>query len=219
MASETVEVVGVDHDGRTSRRLTAGLFVAGGLLMAAGGQLHPRGSGDSVDAHLLSMFESPAWPLAHLLLLAGAVASCLAFVTARRVEAFGPSVQRWLPGVAAAWAFGAAELVPHLLAAGEAHALEHHESTPVLDVHLLMQVIATPAVGLTGAFVAVLVHRASRTWASGVLAVFGVVGGLLYAAAAPVVVLTEDPAFTVLFACQAGLAVWLLGTGVRLARR
>lgn len=219
MSSDTMEVSAVGNDRRTSPRLAAALFVTGGLLMAAGGQLHPHGSGDSIDAHLVSMFESPAWPLAHLLLLAGAVASFLAFVAAWRVEAFGPSVQRWLPGIAVAWAFGAAELVPHLLAAGEAHALEHHESTPVLDVHLLMQLIATPAVGLTGALVAVLVHRGSRTWASGVLAAFGVVGGLLYAAAAPVVVLTQDPAFTVLFAVQLGLAVWLVGTGIRLARR
>ncbi len=33
------------------------------------------------------------------------------------------------------------------------------------------------------------------------------------------VVLTGDPRFTILFPFQAGLAVWLVGTGVRLLRR
>ncbi|MCW2810078.1 MAG: hypothetical protein JWP61_536, partial [Friedmanniella sp.] len=43
-----------------------------------------------------------------------------------------------------------------------------------------------------------------------------VVGGVLSAGAAPLVVLTGDPSWTVLFPFQAGLAGWLVGTGVRL---
>lgn len=219
MSTGTIAVPTTADDRRVSHRATAILFASGGVLLAAGGQQHPRGSGDSLDAHLLSMFESPAWPLSHLLMLAGTVLSVLAFLSARRTEAFGPRVQRWLPAVAACWAFGAAELVPHLLAAGDAHALEHHEATPVLDVHLVMQLVAGPLVGLSGAVIAVVVHLATRSWATAVLAGFAVVGGLLSAAAAPLVVLTGDPAFTLLFPFQAGLAVWLVGTGVRLLRR
>jgi cytochrome bd-type quinol oxidase subunit 2 len=203
----------------TSRRLTPSLFIGAGLLLAAGGQLHPRGSGDTVEGHLLSMFASPTWPLAHLLLLAGMVSAVAAYVLAWRTQALGARAQRWLPVVIAGWAFGALEVVPHLLAAGEAHALEHHEATPVLDVHLVMQVIATPAVGLSGALVALLVHLAARNRVTLVLAVFGILGGLLSAAAGPLVVATGDPRFTVLFPFQAGLAVWLLGTGIRLLRR
>ncbi len=154
-----------------------------------------------------------------MLLLAGSLAAVLALVAARRAEAFGSRVQRWLPLAIGGWWFGTAELVPHLLAAHEAQALGHHEATPVLDVHLLMQVIAAPAVGLTGAVLAVVVARAARTWPAAVLAGFAVVGGLLSAASAPLVVATGDPRFTVLFPFQAGLAVWLVGTGVRLWRR
>ena len=51
------------------------------------------------------------------------------------------------------------------------------------------------------------------------LAVVAVVGGLLSALAAPMVALTGDVAWTALFPFQAGLAVWLVGTGVRLLRR
>ncbi len=201
---------------RTSVRTTAAFFTVGGVLMAVGGQMHPHGSGSTVDAHLLSMFDSPAWPLAHLLLLGGGLASLAGFVTAWRDQVFGPTVRRWLALAGLGWGFGAAELVPHLLAAGEAHALEHHEATPVLDLHLVMQVIASPAVGLTGALVAVAVARAARSRAAWVLAGFAVVGGVLSGLAAPLVVVTGDPVWTLLFPFQAGLAVWLLGTGVRL---
>src|SRR3954452_20936682 len=91
----------------TPPRWTASLFVGAGLLLAAGGQLHPRGSGDTVHGHLLSMFASPTWPLAHLLLLAGMVASVAAYVLAWRTRALGVRAQWWLPVVIAGWAFGA----------------------------------------------------------------------------------------------------------------
>lgn len=106
-----------------------------------------------------------------------------------------------------------------LLAAHEAHALAHGEATPVLDVHVVMQVLASPAVGLTGALLAVAVARAAGSRVAWALAVFAVVGGVMSAAAAPLVVLLDDPRYTVLFPFQAGLAVWLLGTGIRLLRR
>jgi hypothetical protein len=199
-------------------KVTAALLVAAGLFTAAGGAMHPQASGSTVEAHLLSMFASPHWPLAHVLLLVGAVAGFLAMVSAWRTRAFGVRVQRWLPLVIAGWGFGALELVPHLLAAGDAHALAHHGATPVLDLHMLMQTIASPAVGLTGALLAVVVARAAGTRMSWVLAAFAVVGGVASGAAGPLTVLL-DARFAVLFPFQAGIAVWVTGTGVRLLRR
>ena len=204
---------------RASRRLVAILFSTGGLGIALGGQLHPHGHGDTVDAHLLSMFESPAWAPAHWVLLVGSVLAAAGLVVAWRRHTFGPSVQRWLPAASVAWVFGALEVIPHLLAAGEAHALEHHEATPVLDLHVLLQVASAPLVGISGAVVAVLVARAARTRPAWVLAVVGVIGGLGYAASAPLLVATGNVGYTVLFPFQAGLALWLLGTGIRLLRR
>ena len=67
--------------------------------------------------------------------------------------------------------------------------------------------------------VAVAVHRATRSLAALVLAVFAVVGGVLAATAGPLVVLTGDPRLSVLLPLQAGLAVWLVGTGILLFRR
>lgn len=204
---------------RADRRLVAILFAIGGLGIALGGQLHPHGHGDTIDAHLLAMFESPTWALAHWVLLVGSALSAAGFVVAWRHHTFGPTVQRWLPAASIAWVFGAVEVLPHLLAAGEAHALEHHEATPVLDLHELLQVTSAPLVGISGAVVAVLVAGAARTRPAWSLAVVAVIGGLGYAASAPLVVATGNTAYTALFPFQAGLAVWLIGTGVRLLHR
>jgi hypothetical protein len=67
--------------------------------------------------------------------------------------------------------------------------------------------------------VAVAVARSSGTWPARLLAALAVVGGVLSAAAGPLVVFTGDPRWTVLFPFQAGLASWLVGTGIRLLRR
>lgn len=204
----------------TRSRRTAVLFVAGGLVLAAGGQTHPQGSGDTVDAHLLSMFSGPTWGLSHVLLLIGSLVCVLALESARRAGGFGSLRPRWLlPGATAAWAFGALETVPHLLAAGESDALSHHDATPLLDVHVVLQLIATPMVGFATALTAVALARTARSRVAWVLAVPAVVGGLAYGVAGPLVVATGDPAFTVLFPFLAGLAVWLVGTGLRLLRR
>jgi hypothetical protein len=200
-------------------RGTAALFVTGGLVLAAGGQTHPRGTGDTVDAHLLSMFSGPTWGLSHLLLLLGSVLCAMALWSAGRATVFAPRVRRWLPLALGAWAFGALETIPHLMAAGEAHALEHHKATPVLDLHVVLQLVATPVVGLATAVVAVAVARSERTVPARLLAVVAAVSGVAYAAAGPLVVGTGNPQLTVLFPFLAGLALWFVATGIRIARR
>jgi hypothetical protein len=57
------------------------------------------------------------------------------------------------------------------------------------------------------------------SWWGIAFAAVAVVGGLATSAAGPLTVLTDDPRFTVLFPFQASIAVWLIGTGVRLLRR
>lgn len=219
MGIQTTGPVGTTTPTRARRTMPAALFVIGGLLLAAGGQTHPQGSGDTVDAHLLSMFSGPTWELAHLLLLAGSLGCAAGLLVAHRTSTFPGTVRRWLPAAAVAWSVGAVETIPHLLAAGESDALRHHDATPVLDLHIVLQVIATPLVGLSTAVVAVAVARAARTRPAWVLAVLAVVGGVAYGAAGPLVVATANPAFTVLFPFLAGIAVWFVGTGVRLLRR
>jgi len=116
-------------------------------------------------------------------------------------------------------AIAALELVPHVLAAAEHHDHVSGGPTPVLDLHTVLQVLATPALGLTGAGLAIAVARAAGTAPARVLGAIGAVGGIAYAAAGPLIALTDDVSFSPLFAAQAGLAVWLVGTAVRLAVR
>ena len=93
-----------------------GLAVAG-LLIGAGGVLHPRvDTSLEFDQGLAGMFESSAWSLSHLLTMAG-------FVVARRVarDVGDRTSLRVLGRIAAVGAaFAALESVPHLLAASEA---------------------------------------------------------------------------------------------------
>ena len=63
---------------------------------------------------------------------------------------------------------------------------------------------------------AVAVARAARTVPAWLLAVVGVAGGLVFGAAAPLVAITQNPAFTALFSADALVSVWLVGTALRL---
>src|SRR6478752_10685430 len=73
----------------TDARLATLPLGVGGLLMAAGGQLHPHGSGETVDSYLSSMLGSGTWLPSHLLLLLGTAIATVGFVTTRRPAVFG----------------------------------------------------------------------------------------------------------------------------------
>lgn len=199
----------------TSTR-TAALLGAGGALLLVGGPLHPQGSGATVEDYLATMLASPTWDLSHLLLLVGMAVTTAGLFTARSDRAFAPRVTALLPVVIVCWIIGTIDSVPHLFASHEHADLVAGGSTPILDTHLTLQTLATPAVGISGALLAAAVAWTERTVASIALAVVGVVGGLGFAAAGILVPLTWDPAYAVLFPLQAGLAIWLVGTAVRL---
>lgn len=204
---------------RPRTRLAVLPLGVGGVLIALGGGLHPHGSGATVDSYLASMLGSATWLPSHLLLLLGTAIATFGFVTSRRAEVFGPEVERWLAAAIVGWALATVELVPHLVAVQDADGLAHHHATPVLDLHLVLQVAATPLMGLTGAALAVAVARSARTLPARGLAVPAVVGGLGYAASAPLIAATGSLAPAVLFPLQAGLALWLVGTWLRVGIR
>ena len=200
-------------------RLVAVPLAAGGLLVALGGNLHPRGKGATLRETLAEMLSSPAWNAAHLLSLAGLVVSVGAFVIARQARAFAPSVDRWLSVAAVCWALASVELIPHLLAVRDLDALHEHHDTPILDTHLWLAVFATPLIGLSAVALAIAVARSARTAPAWILAGIATVGGVAYALASPLIRLVGNPELSVLFAGQALIAVWLIGTAVRLAVR
>ena len=196
---------------------TAALLAAAGVLLGAGGNLHPHGHGETVDDYLASMLGAPTWPIAHLLLLAGTLLAVVAFAVLCRT-AVSAAVRRWARVAAVGWALAGLEGIPHLLADRDLDGLTHHHETPMLDLHAMLQTGATPLLGLSGAALAVAAAGAARTRSAWVLAVPAVVGGTGYAVAGPLVNLTHDVGVAGLFPLQAGLALWLVGAAVLTAR-
>ena len=194
-------------------------LVAGGGLYAVGGMLHPRGSGDTKDAYIASMLSQNSWAGSHLASCAGLVLIAVTLIATARTSTFGLAGRTWIWAAAAGAGLGAAELLPHTAAASDLSHLEHGDSTPILDTHLLLQTVATPALGLTTAALAVYVARQSQTGPARALAAIAVLCGVAYAFAGPLTAISEGVRFVVLFPASAGIALWYLGTGIRLLTR
>jgi hypothetical protein len=203
----------------TSRTGAAAIGLAGaGLLLAAGGVLHPRvDTAVEFEEGLVGMFESGAWVAAHALTMTGFL--LLAASLALLARGLGPgwsARQRAIAWAAVAGAAVAAlESVPHLLAGSEADALTAGGSTPLTDLHTVLQAIATPAVGLSIAALAV----SSALYGGRIIAAVAVISGAAFALAGPAIAITQDSALSPLFAASAGLSLWCVVAGLRTARR
>ncbi len=200
-------------------RTTGALLGVGGLLLGIGGQLHPIAEGDSLPAALASMTGDGLWTLAHVLMLAGLVVAVAAMATAYRARQLGPGLDTPLRIAIWCYSFGALELVPHLLASRDHDELSAGEITGFVRVHLALQAVASPAVAVSTIVLAIAMARAAGTRPAWVLAGLAVLGGTAFALAGPLVALTEDPVVAALFAGEFAVAVWLVGTGIRLVRR
>lgn len=190
-----------------------GLAVAGGLF-AVGGLLHPKG--DPV-----AQLADATWTPAHALLLAGVVVLAPALFSVVRSRGAGwPSAVRVAALVlCAAAVLGVVEMVPHLLAVGEAHAAAHGGPTPLLDTHMRISLFSNAAVGFGVAVLAVLAARSRALGGGPAVAVLAVLGGVAFGAAAPLLVATGVEAFAILFSGSVLIGLWLLVSGVLLARR
>ena len=200
----------------------AGALAVAGLLLAAGGLMHPQADADAgYEQALAGMFGASAWTASHGLTMAGFLLLSVALAALLRNLGRGwtapARIAGW--GVVAAAGLAAVESVPHLLASSEADALLRGDATPLTDLHALLQVVSTPAFGLTLAALALTTAR-DRTLGNGrIAAAVATIGGLAFALAGPLMVLTEDPAVSPLFAGAAALAVWLVLAGARTSRR
>lgn len=215
MATGVAGVAGLREPGG---RVGAVLLAAAGASMAAGGMLHPHGSGDTVDEALGGMLASPLWNLSHLLVLAGLIIGIAGFVLIRRFEVLAAPLRRWLTVVIITWSLAAVETVPHLLAGGEHAAHVSGGPTPMTDAHVLLSTVTTPLLAVVTALFAIQIARHARTVASWVLAGFAILGALTFGAASPLLAITGNPAVSALFPGQLFIDVWLIGTAIRLLR-
>ena len=196
-------------------------LTAAGLLMAAGGMMHPQADADGgYEEALAGMFDASAWTVSHALVLAGLIVLALSAAGLARGAAreWTPAARTAVRAVAVAAGLAVVEAVPHLLASSEAGALRGGDATPLTDVHAVLQVLSTPALGLSVAALAVLSARDRLLTNGPIAAAVAVTGGLAYALAGPLMAVTQDPALSPLFAGSAGLAVWLVLAGARTAR-
>ncbi|MHA6784596.1 hypothetical protein ACVGOW_26905 [Pseudonocardia saturnea] len=202
---------------RPAPAITAGPPIAvavAGALFAVGSLLHPKG--DPV-----AQLADPVWTPAHLVLLIAlvVVAPALFTVVRTRGAAWPSGVRVAAPAVCGAAALGIVEMVPHLLAGGEAHAAAHGGPTPLLELHQRIGLFSNLLLGLSLAVLAVLAARTRSLGGGRAVAVLAVVGGLAFGLAAPLVVATGIEAFAILFSGSVLIGLWLLTSGVLLARR
>lgn len=204
------------------RRITGSvdqlLLLVAGLLMFVGAQLHPRASLDlsfrEVEAATLS---ADRWEADHLLILVCLVCLWLgvALMMRRRPDR---TERRLLALMLAGTTVLVPEMVVHTLMASEAHAVGAGGATPLFDIHLVLQAIGTP---LFGAGVVGFAIRAGlrRSWGGPVLMVFGVVGGVAFGVAGPLVALSPASWDMLLFIGLVPLAVWLALSALLQLRR
>ena len=120
-------------------------LVAGGGLYAVGGMLHPRGSGDTrTPTSRRCCPRTPgrdriSRPAPGLVLIA--VTLIATARTSNSDSRAGPGSGRRPP------AQDSARPNCSPTAASDLSHLEHGDSTPILDTHLLLQTVATPALG------------------------------------------------------------------------
>ena len=202
--------------GRSAAALTCA-----GLLLAAGGLMHPQADAEAgYEQALAGMFDASAWTASHGLTLAGFLLLSVALAGLLRDVGHNWTAPARTAGwvVVAAGVLTAVESVPHLLASSEADALLRGDATPLTDVHAVLQIVSTPAIGL-GITALAWTTAPDRTLGNGrIAAAVATVGGLAFALAGPLMALTEDPAFSPLFAGAAPVAVWLILAGARTAR-
>lgn len=206
-------------------RLTSAVMAVAGLLIFVAGQIHPRGplSGDfdALEAHLLA--DSGTWDSTHAVLAVGIVAMTAGLWLLLRGEQIrsDPPLRAFttiaLVGIACSWV----EMGFHIAMTSEAQELAAGGSTPLFDTHVVLQALYTP---LFGWGVAAMAWRgaSTRRWGNPWIGWLGVIGGVVFGFAGPVVALSPSAYDALLFIGDAPIGVWafLAGTlALRATRR
>jgi hypothetical protein len=205
---------------RRAGRLVGWGLLAGGAIFFIGGSMHPHEDPPDVTLkeHLRIMFEDPAWYPAHALVLVGMALIAASLVALARDRALA-HVRRGQAAVvvaAGAAVLGAVGMVLHLVAAVESDRIANGQSTPIIDVNLVVETFTVPAFGFSMAALA-LVGALTRTLGNRVVAVLGILGGVGFGLAGATFLLTDRLDF--LFPAASGIGVWSITAGIGLVLR
>ena len=182
-----------------------GLFLAGGLLIAIGGPMHPMGP-------MVEMLAHPDWLMAHALVTAGFTAMLAGLMVFAREARHPAQVVRWTRYLLMATVVQTVDYVIHTAAMVDAGHLAAGHSTPVLTTHMMLSVIAYPLFGaaLIGFILAVTRARAiGSKW----IAWLGLLGAAGHGLSTPMTAMFGDP-MRVLFPMTMGIALWLIFAAV-----
>lgn len=196
------------------------LLVASGLLLAAGGPMHPSSDAeDSLREELATMTAADGWVPGHSLIVVSTFLLAAALWIAWRGRVWPTSVQRTLGPAATAISLYVVETIAHLAAVVDSEALADGHAAPVAFGHIGLAAVLYPVSGWALVFLAVAFGRAWTGWRRAITVV-GVVAGLLHAFSVPCTILFPDAEMTPVFAAAGmSIALFSLLTGIAGAPR
>lgn len=189
-------------------------LVASWLLMVVGGAMHPDADAeDSLRQELATMTADDLWVPGHTLIAVATALLAVGLWGAYRASAW-PSARVALRWGAVAVSVYVVETVMHLAAVVDSEALAAGEAAPVAFGHVGLALVLYPVSGLAIAWLAASLGRAWQG-PERLLALTGILGGLVHAVSVPLTVVLPDVEATPLFA-SAGmlLALWSLSIGL-----
>lgn len=190
-------------------------FVASGIVMVAGGRMHPSSDAkESLRQELATMASDDRWVLSHSLIVLSTVLLATGLWLAYRSRTWPSSTQRPLRLAAIAVSAYVVETVFHLAAKVDVESLREGDLAPIAFAHVGLSIVLYPISGLAIAYLAgrVLLTSGSPRW---IAAVPGVAGGVLHALSVPLVLVFPDTELSAAFAGAAILiALWSVATGL-----
>ena len=189
------------------------LLATSGLLLVAGGALHPDADPTgSISDDLAEMTADPSWATGHALTAVSTVLLAAGLWSLHRRGGLPPRTSRALRIASVAVSVYVVETVFHLAAGVDSNALAAGDFAPVAGMHVLLSAVLYPVSGMALVLLGLALLRDGRG-ARRALGLPLVVGGTLHAVAVPLVLLVPDADGSPLFAGGAVLlAVWSLLT-------
>ncbi len=156
------------------------LMIAGGILIALGGRMHPEADASgTLSEELAEMTADDAWVPGHTLLMLGTVGLVWALWRARAANAW-PCARRMLTAAAMAMGLYSIETVFHLAAVLDAEHLADGDAAPLSVTHIGLAILLYPVSGvILAAFGARLMM--TETGVRRAVAILAVVAGVLHA--------------------------------------
>jgi hypothetical protein len=191
------------------------LLVAGGLVMALAGPLHPESDASgSTREELAEMTAGATWVASHTGTAVGTALLAAGLWAASRSGRWPAATHKALRVAAIAVSVYVLETVMHLAAVLDRDALAAGDPAPIAFTHLGLAAVLYPISGLAVSALAARLFRASAG-ANRVFAAVGVVAGLLHAVSVPLTLVAPDFETTPIFAAAGTLlAAWALGLGI-----